>query len=75
MSSELLELVHTAAPHLARRSRDRDTDSIPDRDDYVELDDATATLRERLADRFDELWADGREPDEAAAQELARQQR
>jgi tetratricopeptide (TPR) repeat protein len=49
----------------------RDTDSIPDPDDYVELQNATAALRERLGDRFDEVWADGRALDEAAAQELA----
>lgn len=52
----------------------RDTDSIPDPDDYVELENATATLRERLADRFDEIWAEGRRLEEDAAQELARPQ-
>jgi hypothetical protein len=52
----------------------RDTDSIPDPDDYVELEHATATLRERLGERFDEAWAEGCALDEAAAQELARHQ-
>jgi len=52
----------------------RDTDSIPDPDDYVELENATATLRERLAERFDEAWAEGRSLEEDAARELARQQ-
>jgi len=50
----------------------RDTDSIPDPDDYVELENATATLRQRLGDRFEVVWADGRGLSEEAAQELAR---
>jgi tetratricopeptide (TPR) repeat protein len=49
----------------------RDTDSIPDPDDYVELENATATLRERLGGRFDIVWADGRALDDERAQELA----
>jgi tetratricopeptide (TPR) repeat protein len=50
----------------------RATDSIPDPDDYVELENATATLRERLGERFDAVWAEGRALSEEAAQELAR---
>jgi tetratricopeptide (TPR) repeat protein len=50
----------------------RDTDSIPDPDDYVELENATVALRERLGERFDEVWAEGRALGEDAAQELAR---
>ncbi len=50
----------------------RDTDSIPDPDDYVELENATVTLRERLGERFDGVWAEGRALSEDAAQELAR---
>ena len=49
----------------------RDTDAIPDPDDYVELEEAVAALRERLGARFDEIWAEGRELDPSAAQELA----
>lgn len=50
----------------------RDTDSIPDPDDYVELETATATLRERLGDRFEAIWAEGRALDDEEAEELAR---
>jgi tetratricopeptide (TPR) repeat protein len=49
----------------------RDTDAIPDPDDYVELEEAVAKLRERLGDRFDELWAEGRALGDAEARELA----
>lgn len=38
----------------------RDTDAIPDPDDYVELEEAVAALQERLGDRFDVVWAEGR---------------
>ena len=48
----------------------RDTDAIPDPDDYVELESATATLRERLGERFDALWAEGRALDDERAQQL-----
>jgi tetratricopeptide (TPR) repeat protein len=50
----------------------RDTDSLPDPDDYVELENATATLRERLGERFDAVWAEGRALSDEEAQELAR---
>jgi tetratricopeptide (TPR) repeat protein len=50
----------------------RDTDAIPDPDDFVELEEAVATLRERLGERFDGTWAEGRELSEERAQELAR---
>ena len=50
----------------------RDTDSIPDPDDYAELEQAVAKLRERLGGRFDTLWAEGRELSEDEARELAR---
>ena len=49
-----------------------DTDSIPDPDDHVELDHAVATLRERLGDRFDQVWADGQALSVDDAQALAR---
>jgi tetratricopeptide (TPR) repeat protein len=49
-----------------------ETDSIPDPDDHVELDDAVARLRERLGDRFDAVWAEGRALGVAEAQTLAR---
>lgn len=49
----------------------RDTDSIPDPDDYVELERATATLQERLGGHFDALWAEGRALDKERARELA----
>ena len=49
----------------------RDTDSIPDPDDFVELENATATLRERLREGFDEVWAAGRALDAEAARALA----
>ncbi len=50
----------------------RDTDAIPDPDDYVELEEAMAKLRRRLGERFDDTWAEGRALSEADAQELAR---
>jgi tetratricopeptide (TPR) repeat protein len=50
----------------------RETDSIPDPDDYVELEEAVSTLRDRLGDRFDAVWADGQALSEAAAEELAK---
>ena len=37
-----------------------DTGAIPDPDDRVELDHAVASLRDKLSDRFDGLWAAGR---------------
>ncbi len=52
----------------------RDTDSIPDPDDHVELDEAVAKLRERLGGRFDEVWAEGRALSDEEAQSLARTQ-
>jgi tetratricopeptide (TPR) repeat protein len=45
----------------------RDTDSIPDPDDDVELENATVTLRERLESRFDAIWAAGRALDDDQA--------
>jgi tetratricopeptide (TPR) repeat protein len=50
----------------------RDTDSIPDPDDHVELEEAVAKLRERLGEQFDAVWARGRTLSEEEAQELAR---
>lgn len=49
----------------------RDTDSIPDPDDYVELENATATLRERLGQRFEPVWSEGRALDDEQARTLA----
>jgi len=49
-----------------------ETDSIPDPDDHVELDHAVATLRERLGDPFDQVWADGQALSIDEAQALAR---
>jgi tetratricopeptide (TPR) repeat protein len=49
----------------------RETDSIPDPDDYVELESATATLRERLGSRFDAIWTAGSALDDDHARELA----
>jgi tetratricopeptide (TPR) repeat protein len=49
----------------------RDTDSIPDPDDYVELEEAVATLRERLGARYDTVWEEGRALSEAGGRELA----
>ncbi len=48
-----------------------ETDSIPDPDDHVELEEAVATLQERLGNRFDGVWGEGRELTEATARELA----
>ena len=50
----------------------RDTDAIPDPDDYVELERAVAELRQRLGERFDTVWEEGRALSEEAAQDLAR---
>jgi tetratricopeptide (TPR) repeat protein len=50
----------------------RDTDSIPDPDDYVELERATTTLRERLGERFDAVWEEGRRLSEEDARGLSR---
>ena len=50
----------------------RDTDSIPDPDDYVELEQAVAALRERLGEQFDAVWEEGRALGEDDARELAR---
>lgn len=36
-----------------------DTDSIPDPDDRVELDEAVARLKQELGDRFDPVWTEG----------------
>lgn len=46
-----------------------DTDSIPDPDDRVELDEAVARLKQQLGERFDSVWSEGRalSPDEAQA--------
>ncbi|MGB2952889.1 MAG: tetratricopeptide repeat protein, partial [Gaiellaceae bacterium] len=46
-----------------------DTDSIPDPDDRVELDEAVARLEQQLGEQFDSVWAEGRalSPDEAQA--------
>jgi tetratricopeptide (TPR) repeat protein len=49
----------------------RDTDSIPDPDDYVELEQAVATLRERLGGRFDAIWEDGRSLSDDEARRLS----
>ncbi|HEY2310951.1 MAG TPA: hypothetical protein VGH46_07545 [Gaiellaceae bacterium] len=50
----------------------RDTDSIPDPDDYVELEQAVVKLRGRLGGRFDDVWEEGRALSRDAAQDLAR---
>lgn len=50
----------------------QDSDAIPDPDDRVELDDAIARLKERLGDRFDAVWAEGKELTQAEAVALAR---
>lgn len=49
-----------------------DTDSIPDPDDRVELDDAVARLEDQLGDSFDAVWSNGRSLSLAEAQTLAR---
>jgi tetratricopeptide (TPR) repeat protein len=49
-----------------------DTDSIPDPDDRVELDDAIALLRQRLGEQFEAVWAEGRALSQGGAQALAR---
>ena len=50
----------------------RETDSIPDPDDYVELEQAVTQLRERLGERFDAVWEEGRALSEEQARGLAR---
>ena len=50
----------------------QDSDAIPDPDDGVELDHAIARLKERLEDRFDSVWEEGRGLSQADAQALAR---
>jgi hypothetical protein len=49
-----------------------ETDSIPDPDDHVELDEAVVRLRQRLGDRFDQVWAEGRTLNADEAKGLAR---
>ena len=49
-----------------------ETDSIPDPDDYVELEDALARLREELGDRFETVWDEGLSLTIPEAQGLAR---
>lgn len=49
-----------------------DTDSIPDPDDRVELDDAILRLKDQLGDRFSVVWSDGRSLSLDEAQALAR---
>ena len=49
-----------------------DTDSIPDPDDYVELENAVAQLKERLGSRFEDVWAEGRALGLGEAEALAR---
>jgi hypothetical protein len=49
-----------------------DSNSIPDPDDRVELDDAVAKLKQRLGDRFETLWAEGRTLGQPEAVALAR---
>jgi len=46
-------------------------DSIPDPDDYVELEDAVARLRQRLGERFESAWAEERALSDEAARQLA----
>ena len=49
-----------------------ETESIPDPDDRVELDNATAQLEEELGKRFGTVWAEGRQLALAEALALAR---
>ena len=49
-----------------------ETNSIPDPDDRVELDVAVARLRDELADRFEDLWAEGRKLTSEDGEALAR---
>ena len=49
-----------------------ETDSIPDPDDYVELESAVATLKELLGARFDDAWSAGRQLTVDEAEALAR---
>jgi hypothetical protein len=37
-----------------------ETDSIPDPDDYVELENAVAELKDRLGSGFEDVWDEGR---------------
>ena len=48
-----------------------DTGAIPDPDDRVELDEAVASLREQVGDRFDGVWAAGRAMNFADVRTLA----
>jgi tetratricopeptide (TPR) repeat protein len=50
-----------------------DTDSIPDPDDYVELENAVTQLRARLAGRFEPVWTEGQALGVEEAQVLARE--
>jgi tetratricopeptide (TPR) repeat protein len=52
-----------------------DTDSIPDPDDYVELENAVAELQQRLGDRFEGVWNEGRALGLDQAEALARGRR
>jgi tetratricopeptide (TPR) repeat protein len=49
-----------------------DTDSIPDPDDRVELDQALDQLRERLGERFETVWSEGTALSRGEAEALAR---
>jgi len=49
-----------------------DTDSTPDPDDRVELEDAIARLRQQLGEQFEAVWAEGRALSRDGAQALAR---
>jgi tetratricopeptide (TPR) repeat protein len=49
-----------------------DTNSIPDPDDYVELENAVAQLQERLGSRFASVWDEGRVLAVEDAEALAR---
>jgi tetratricopeptide (TPR) repeat protein len=50
----------------------RETDSIPDPDDHVELDNAISQLREQLGERFDTVWAEGQQLSADHARSLVR---
>jgi len=49
-----------------------ETDSIPDPDDYVELEGAVTALKERLGDRFEDAWSVGQRLTTDEAEALAR---
>jgi tetratricopeptide (TPR) repeat protein len=49
-----------------------ETESIPDPDDHVELDEAVARLKQELGDRFDAVWGEGRTLGPGEAEALAR---